>query len=364
MPLNALKSRPRPGAAATTSEALFLRACRGLPVERTPAWIMRQAGRYLPEYRALRDRFDFLTLCQTPELACELTLQPLRRYPLDAAIVFSDILVPLPGMGIDVAFEPAPRLSRVLRRRADVTALRSPDASEASPFVGDAVRLLKRDLRVPLIAFAGAPFTLAAYLVEGSGSRSFEHVKALLSSEPDTAELLLSKCADAAGSSLRHQLACGADAVMLFDSWAGALSPADVRRFALPFARRAFEAATAGRHGAGAPPRIYYAGEAAGWLQECRGLGADVVGVDWRIELLEAREKLGPEIAVQGNLDPCALLAPAAEIRRRARALLGSLDALDGHVFNLGHGILPTTPTDAVSVLLDAVREASERNLP
>ena len=351
-------------AAGRATDTLFLRACRREPIERTPAWIMRQAGRYLPEYRALRERYDFLTFCRTPELAAELTLQPLRRYPLDAAILFSDILIPLPGMGVDVAFEPGPKLARTVRSRADVLALRTPDAREATPFVGDAIRLVQRELagRVPLIGFAGAPFTLASYMVEGGGSKNFDALKALLYGDPETAELLLATCADAVASSLRAQVEAGADAVMLFDSWAGILSPGDCRRFALRYARRAFEAALAGS--GFAPPRIYYAGQAAGWLEDARESGAHVVGVDWRVEIDEAQRRLGPGVVAQGNLDPSALFAPEDELRRRVHALVRSVDPRLGHVFNLGHGILPGTPTDAVSVLLDTVRAASERRLP
>jgi uroporphyrinogen decarboxylase len=364
VPLSLLGTTTGRSLAARASDALFLRACRRETVERTPAWIMRQAGRYLPEYRALRERHDFLTFCRTPELAAELTLQPIRRYPLDAAILFSDILIPLPGMGVEVAFEPGPKLERTTRTRSAILELRTPDAREAAPYVGEAVRLVQRELggRVPLIGFAGAPFTLASYLVEGGGSKNFEHTKALFYDDPETADLLLGKCADAVASSLRAQLEAGVDAVMLFDSWAGILPPAAVRRFALPFARRAFENALAAV--GYEVPRIYYAGQAAGWLEDARDSGAQVVGVDWRVDLDEAQRRLGPDVVVQGNLDPCVLLAPLDEVRRRAQALVRSADPRLGHVFNLGHGILPGTPPEAVAVLLDAVREASQRRVP
>ena len=366
-----------PSAAVRTGAPLFLRACAGEPVERTPTWIMRQAGRYLPEYRALRERHDFLASCRTPELACEITLQPVRRLAVDAAILFSDILVPLPGMGVPVDFRPGPVLGRLVRTRADVEALRVADAGEATPFVMDAVRLVRSELprAIPLIGFAGAPFTLATYLVEGGGSRSFSAMKGLLFSDADTAHALLRKCAETAASSLVAQVRAGAQAVMLFDTWAGILSPVDVSAFVVPYARGVLERV---RQSAGERfvPTIYYAGDAAGWLEAAVETGAQVIGVDWRIDLASARRRLGPRVAVQGNLDPAVLLGPVAEIRRRAEAVLRSARCLEepgpipapgparGHVFNLGHGILPSTPPEHARALVDAVRELSEKEAP
>jgi uroporphyrinogen decarboxylase len=352
---------------AAGAEPLFLRACRGEAVERTPIWIMRQAGRYLPEYRALRERHDFLTCCRTPELACEITLQPLRRLGVDAAILFSDILVPLPGMGVRVAFEPGPRLERTIRTRADVDALRVADARETTPFVFDAVRLLHRELdgRVPLIGFAGAPFTVATYLVEGGGSKSFSAIKSLLFADPATAHALLAKCADVVASYLAEQVRAGAAAAMLFDTWAGLLAPEDYRTFALPYARRVLGAVRAA-----APerrvPRIYYAGEAAGWLEACRDVGAEVIGLDWRLGLDAARRRLGGDLVLQGNLDPAVLLGPVAQIRERAAAVLAQAggERAAKHVFNLGHGILPETPPEHALALVEAVRELSLRSGP
>jgi uroporphyrinogen decarboxylase len=357
----------RENTVASAAQPLFLRACRGESVERTPVWIMRQAGRYLPEYRALRERHDFLECCRTPELACEITLQPVRRLGVDAAILFSDILVPLPGMGVRVAFEPGPRLERALRTRADVDALRVIDAREATPFVLDAVRLLRRELAggLPLIGFAGAPFTVASYLVEGGASKSFSAIKAMLYAEPETAHALLAKCADVLASYLAEQVRAGADAAMLFDTWAGLLAPEQVRTFALPYARRVLEAARATAPGRQIP-RIYYAGDSAGWLEDCRETGAEVVGVDWRIGLDAARRRLGPDLVLQGNLDPAVLLGPVRQIRERAATVLaqartGQPDA-PRHVFNLGHGILPDTPPEHARALVDAVRELSSRS--
>jgi uroporphyrinogen decarboxylase len=355
-------------------DALFLRACRRAPVERTPVWIMRQAGRYLPEYRAVRERYDFLTCCRTPELACEITLQPVARLGVDAAILFSDILVPLPGMGVQVEFTPAPQLAQPLRCEADVASLRVPDAREATPYVLEAVRLIRRQLggRVPLIGFAGAPFTMATYLVEGGGSRSFSAIKGLLFSEPRTAHRLLDVCADTVASYLGEQVKAGAQAAMLFDTWAGLLAPDDIRTFVLPYATRVFAAVRAAAADAGAEgvPLIYYAGEAAGWLESCADMGADVIGLDWRLDLEAARARVGAGVALQGNLDPSVLLGPRRFIRQRTLDVLRAASGLTGdsarpgpavgHIFNLGHGILPQTLPDHARVLVDSVREFSE----
>ncbi len=293
---------------------LFLRACRREAVEHTPVWIMRQAGRYLPEYRELRARHDFLTACRTPELAAEITLQPVRRLDVDAAILFSDILLPLPGMGVDVAFNPGPVIARPIRSGADVDALRVPDAREAMPEVLEAVRLLRRELQVPLIGFAGAPFTLAAYLVEGRGSHSWSAWKGMLFAEPATARRLLDTCAATIASVLVEQVKAGAQAAMLFDTWAGILSPEDYAVVALPYAKRVFEAVRATDPSV---PRIYYAGAAAGHIEALRGVGADVIGLDWRISIADAHRRLGNELALQGNLDPAVLLGPASLIDER-----------------------------------------------
>jgi uroporphyrinogen decarboxylase len=345
------------------SDALFLRACRRETVERTPIWIMRQAGRYLPEYRALRTRADFLMCCRTPELACEITLQPVSRLGVDAAILFSDILVPLPAMGVEVTFSPGPHLAHPLRSAADVASLRAPDAREAAPFVLDAIRLLRRALppSVPLIGFAGAPFTMATYLVEGGGSKHFEAIKGLLFSDPATAHALLDRCADTVASLLAEQVLAGAQAVMLFDTWAGLLGPADYRAFALPYVRRVFARVADASGALGLDiPRLYYAGNAGGWLAACRETHATVIGLDWRMDLGPARAALGPNLAVQGNLDPAVLLGPPDLIRQRARTVLDEAGPV-GHVFNLGHGILPQTPPEHARALVDAVREGSSR---
>jgi uroporphyrinogen decarboxylase len=365
---------PRAQGPLPAGAPLFLRACAGEAVERTPTWVMRQAGRYLPEYRALRERHDFLASCRTPELACEITLQPVRRLGVDAAILFSDILVPLPAMGVPVEFHPGPVLGRRVRTRADVDALRVAEAEEATPFVAEAVRLVRRELPrdVALIGFAGAPFTLATYLLEGGGSKSFSAVKGLLFSDPDVAHALLAKCADTVASSLAAQVRAGASAAMLFDTWAGVLAPGDVGTFVVPYARRVLERVRESARGAFVPT-IYYAGDAAGWLEAAVETGAQVIGLDWRVDLGDARRRLGREVAVQGNLDPAVLLGPVPEIRRRAEGVLRAARGLDdrragprpgparGHVFNLGHGILPQTPPEHARALVDAVRELSAK---
>jgi uroporphyrinogen decarboxylase len=349
--------------APTIGQAIFLRACRREVVERTPIWIMRQAGRYLPEYRALREQHDFLTSCQTPEIACEITLQPVRRLGVDAAILFSDILVPLPGMGVNVAFAPGPQLDRVVRSAADVAALRVPDPHESTPYVLEAIRLLRRDLpdAVPLIGFAGAPFTMATYLVEGRGTKAFAEIKRLLFADPETAHALLSTCAKTVGAYLAAQVEAGAQAAMLFDTWASLLTAADYREFALPYVRRVFadieRAATRARLDV---PRIYYAGNAAGWLESCAATGATVIGLDWRIDLDRARTTLGDGVALQGNLDPAVLLGSSTAIRSRAADVIRRAGPV-GHIFNLGHGILPDTSPEHARVLVDAVAELSAK---
>jgi uroporphyrinogen decarboxylase len=344
-------------------DALFLRACRLGPVERTPIWIMRQAGRYLPEYRALREKYDFLTSCRTPDIACEITLQPVRRLGVDAAILFSDILVPLPGMGVDVAFAPGPHLDRTIRTAADVARLRVADPHESTPYVLDAVRLIRRELAgaVPLIGFAGAPFTVATYLVEGGGTKQFAEIKRLMFGDPETAHQLLSICAETVGRYLAAQVEAGAQAAMLFDTWAGLLAPSDYRAFALPYVRSVFDHVerVASRLGLDVP-RIYYAGNAGGWLDACCDTGATVVGLDWRMDLDRARATLGATLAVQGNLDPTVLLGGIDGIRSRAKDVLHRAGP-SGHIFNLGHGILPDTPPDHAKYLVEVVAELSSR---
>jgi uroporphyrinogen decarboxylase len=330
----------------------FLRACRQEFVDRTPVWIMRQAGRYLPEYRALRGRVDFLTLCKTPGLAAEASLQPIRRFGLDAAIIFSDIMIPLEALGCRITFDPGPRVAEPLRTRAHVEALRSAPASAAVPFVGEAIARLRAELagQVPVIGFCGAPFTLAAYLVEGKGGEGFGELKRMMFTEPDTLRLLLEKLADAMADYLSFQIQSGAQAVQVFDSWAGILSPEDYRRFALPAARRVVE-----RTKRGDEPIIYFAPAAGHVLEDQLAIGSDVIGVCWRTPLDQARRRTDGRVALQGNLDPHALLAAPDVVRQRTLSVLETAGDKPGHIMNLGHGILPQTPIESVETLVETV---------
>jgi uroporphyrinogen decarboxylase len=335
---------------------LFLRACRREPVERPPVWMMRQAGRYLPEYRAVRARADFLTMIGTPELAVEVTLQPVDLLGVDAAIIFSDILVVPQAMGMALSVDEGvgPRFHHPLRRPRDLEPLRDAVAEEDLGYVLDAIRLARRELggRVPLIGFAGAPWTLMSYMIEGGGSKSFAHAKRFLLEEPALAHALLARLARIVGEFLRAQVAAGAQAVQLFDSWAGALGPRDFREFALPYLKQAVAIART----AGVPVIAFAPG--AGWALEeiAAETGADVIGVDWQTDAAEARRRLASRsVALQGNLDPCWLYAAPHEIRARTRAMLGAFGGR-GHIANLGHGILPDVPVDHARAFIDEVK--------
>jgi uroporphyrinogen decarboxylase len=329
----------------------FLRACRRQPVDRTPIWIMRQAGRYLPEYRELRQKVDFLTLCRTPELAVEATLQPLRRFPLDAAILFSDILVPVEALGVPMTFAPGPTLAEPIRSRAQVESLTLRPAAEVVPYVADAVRLLRRELegRTPLIGFCGAPFTLAAYLVEGRGKEGFSAVKTMLYREPATLERLLEKLSAAMADYLALQIESGAQAVQIFDSWAGILGIDEYRRFALPFVKTIVD-----RVRPLGAPIIYFVNAAPHLVSAAATAGPDVLGVCWRTPLDAASRLVGPQIALQGNLDPHVLFADPATIQREVAGVLERASGHAGHIMNLGHGILPETPISSVETLIAA----------
>ena len=335
----------------------FLRACRGEKLDRPPIWIMRQAGRYLPEYRAIRKEMDFVTLCKTPEKAAEVTIQPIDRLGVDAAILFSDILVPVEPMGFNISFNPGPVLDHAVRTMQDVDNIRITDPEETVPYVYEAIRILRRELegRVPLIGFAAAPFTLATYMVEGQGSKNFSKVKGLLFSEPATAHALLEKLTVATEKYLLAQIRAGAQAVQLFDSWAGLLSAEDFREFGMPYARRILDTLK----DAGVP-RIYFALNNAHLLDEIKDCGADVVGMDWRMNLAEANQRLDGRYPLQGNLDPTVLLSGSPEtIRERARRVVAAGKELPGHIFNLGHGILPETPVEHAQALVQAVQEVT-----
>jgi len=347
---------------AMTTESLFLRACRRQPVERTPVWMMRQAGRYLPAYRAVRAKRSFLDLCHTPELACEVTLQPIDEFGFDAAILFSDILITLPPMGLEIGFpDKGPVIANPVRDRAAIDRLVVADPVATVPFVMEAVRQIRSALagRVPLIGFAGAPFTLVTYAVEGRGSKDFANTKALLFSDAVGAHLLLEKMARMVSGYLIAQIEAGAQAVQLFDSWAGALSHADFQEYALRWAREVIAQVRA-HPAAKDVPIIYFANGCAPYLDVYASSGADVLGVDWRVDLDVVRRAVGDGVALQGNLDPGALYAPPDEIRRRVGAILDQAGPV-GHIFNLGHGVTPATNPEHVRAMVEAVRELSAR---
>ncbi len=344
----------------------FLAACRRLPVDRTPVWMMRQAGRYLPQYRAVRSKTTFLGLCKTPDLATEVTLQPIDEFGFDAAILFSDILIPLEAMGVALEFnEEGPHLPQPVRTAADVERLVIPDPELTMPFVPEAVRRIKKGLagRVPLIGFAGAPFTLASYAVEGGGSKNYTHLKGLIFRSPETAHVLLDKVARTMALYLRAQVAAGAEAVQLFDTWAGILAPRDFEEFALRYARQVISELRASPEWSvpgGGPPIIYFpANGCAPYLEAVTSAGADVIGIDWRIDLDVARRRLGPGVAVQGNLDPTALFLPPDKIVERVKGVLAQAGGAPGHIFNLGHGVLPETNPEHVRAMVQAVQQHS-----
>ena len=336
----------------------FLAACRRQPVPYTPVWLMRQAGRYLPEYRAVREKLGFLELCKSPDAAAEMTIAAAERLGVDAAIIFADILLVLEPMGVGLEFtrSDGPVLRRPLRSAADVDRLAALDV-DAVGFVAEAVRRARAALpsRLPLIGFAGAPFTLASYLIEGGGSRTYARTKALMLADPGAWRVLMERLATAVAAYLNAQIVAGADAVQLFDSWVGCLAPADYRTQVLPHVRTLIAALRPGT------PVIHFGTGTAGLLECMRAAGGDVIGLDWRVDLDAAWARLGHDIAVQGNLDPAALLAPLPEIRARTAAILEQAAGRPGHVFNLGHGILPQTPVDHVRALVDAVHELSAR---
>jgi uroporphyrinogen decarboxylase len=341
-------------------DSVFLRACRGEPVPYTPVWFMRQAGRSLPEYLRLREGIPMLESCTRPELITEITLQPMRRYDVDAAILFSDIVVPLRAVGVDVEIKPGvgPVMGQPIRSAEDVARLRPLEPGDV-PYITTAVKSLVAELGPkPLIGFAGAPFTLASYLIEGGPSKSHERTKAMMYGEPELWHALMDKLADIAIGFLTTQVAAGASAIQLFDSWVGAVGPRDYRELILPHTSKIFAAlAPAG------VPRIHF-GVGTGELLALLGeAGADVVGVDWRIPLDEASRRIGPGKAVQGNLDPAILLAPWDVLETRAREVLrAGAAASSGHVFNLGHGVMPSANPDVLARLTDLVHSASARS--
>ncbi|HZO21922.1 MAG TPA: uroporphyrinogen decarboxylase [Steroidobacteraceae bacterium] len=359
-------------------ESTFLAACRRQAVAHTPIWVMRQAGRYLPEYRELRAKVDFESLTRQPELAAEVTLQPLRRFELDAAILFSDIMTPVQSLGVDLTFEPAPVVRNPIRTDTQIDALHELVPERDVPFVLRSIQLIRPNLPrgVPLIGFAGGPFTLLCYLVSGRPSKEFDVARSFLYAQPQSAERLLDRLADAMAAYLHAQAAAGAQALMLFESWGGLLGPGAFDRFALRAVRRTVAALRRSTD----VPLIYYLNQGSALMERVADLDVDVIGVDWRTPLGKVRQVLGPHKAVQGNLDPAALFSSPEDLRRHADEVLreagraareasgdiersgeargsGEIRAAPGHIFNLGHGIWPNTDPDSVARLVDHVHE-------
>ena len=341
----------------------LLRALLRQPVDRTPVWLMRQAGRYLPEYRAVRAKAgSFMALCTSPELACEVTLQPLARFPLDAAILFSDILVIPHAMGRGLGFMEGegPRIARPVRNEADVQALPVPDPDDKLRFVLDAIALVRRELagRVPLIGFAGSPWTVATYMVEGGSSRDFQRIKGLLQAEPRTLHALLEKLARATTSYLNAQIAAGVQAVMLFDTWGGALATPDYLEFSLAYMQQILAGLAREPEGRRVPVILFTKGGGI-WLTRMAATGVDALGIDSSTELSDARRATGDRVALQGNFAPELLHKPPDWIRNEVARVLASYGHGTGHVFNLGHGVMPATNPDHVAALIAAVHELS-----
>jgi uroporphyrinogen decarboxylase len=342
-------------------ESRFIRACRRQPTDATPVWFMRQAGRYMPEYRAIREKVSMLEAIRSPEIAHQITLQPVKAFDLDAAILFADILTPLIGMGIRLDFVKGegPDIENPVRCARDVDHLGVPPADEAMPFAMEAIRLVAADLtprNIPLIGFAGAPFTLASYAIEGGGSRNYERTKGMMYAEPAAWKRLMDKLATVISDYLAQQVKAGAAALQLFDSWAGTLGPRDFAKFVTPYTAQIIE--NAKRTGV---PVIYFSTGTGAMLDQVAGLGSDVVSVDWRVRLDAAWGRIGADRAIQGNLDPVLLMAPWREIRGHVDDILAQAGGRPGHIFNLGHGILPGTPVETVRRLADYVHERTAK---
>ena len=341
----------------------FLRALLRQPVDMTPVWMMRQAGRYLPEYRATREKAgSFMDLCKNPELACEVTIQPLDRFALDAAILFSDILTIPDAMGLGLYFTEGegPKFERPVRDKAAIDALGVPDPEQELRYVMDAVRTIRRELdgRVPLIGFSGSPWTLATYMVEGSSTKTFALSKGMMFDQPELMHALLGKLADSVTSYLNAQIAAGAQAVMIFDTWGGTLTPRDYKAFSLAYMQRIVDGLTREVDGRKVPVILFTKGGGQ-WLELMAETGCDALGLDWTTEIGEARNRVGHRVALQGNLDPCTLYASPDAIRRSVGDILASYGQGSGHVFNLGHGIHPAIPPEHAGAMIDAVHELS-----
>lgn len=345
----------------------FLKACHGEEVPYTPVWIMRQAGRYLRQYQKIRKKVDFLTLCKTPELAAEVTIQPVDALGVDAAILFSDILIPVEAMGLDFRFyeRKGPVFKNPVRDKAAVDNLIVPDPEESVGFVMEAIKILREELknRVPLIGFAGAPFTLATYMIEGGTSKNFLLTKRMIYQAPELYSSLMDKITRTVIEYLKAQIRAGVQAIQIFDTWGGILSPEDFRKHALAYVRDIISKLNRWQKDEiGEPiPIIYFVGQCAGLLEEMKTCGADVIGIDWRINMDDAIKRLGNKFSVQGNLDPCALFLPRKGIKVRVSDILKRAASARGHIFNLGHGILPETPVENVVAMVEMVHNLGRK---
>lgn len=343
----------------------YLRALLRQPVDKTPVWVMRQAGRYLPEYREVRAKAgDFMTLCSTPELACEVTLQPLQRYDLDAAIIFSDILTIPDAMGLDLYFVTGegPKFNKVIQSASDIANLAVPDMEDSLGYVMEAIRLTRREIggKVPLIGFSGSPWTLACYMVEGGSSKDFAKVKGMLFDAPDQMHALLEVLAKSVTAYLNAQIAAGAQSIMLFDTWGGALGQTNYQQFSLAYMEQIVQGLTRENDGRIVPVTLFTKGGGQ-WLELMADTGVDAVGLDWTTDIASARQRVGNKVTLQGNMDPCVLYASADRVEKEVASVLeGFGKGKTGHVFNLGHGIHPTVNPDNMARLVDSVHRLSE----
>lgn len=341
----------------------YLRALLKQPVDRTPVWVMRQAGRYLPEYREVREKAgDFMTLCSTPELACEVTLQPLRRYDLDAAIIFSDILTVPDAMGLGLYFVKGegPKFSKTIRSAADIKNLAVPDMEDSLGYVMDAIRLTRREIdgKVPLIGFSGSPWTLACYMVEGGSSKDFAKIKGMMFDAPEQMHALLNVLAESVTAYLNAQINAGAQAIMLFDTWGGSLSPANYREFSLAYMQKIVSGLQREADGREVPVTLFTKGGGQ-WLEWMAETGVNGVGLDWTTDIGEARRRVGDKVALQGNMDPCVLYASPDRVEQEVVKILADYGQGTGHIFNLGHGIHPTVNPENMACLVEAVHQHS-----
>ncbi len=344
----------------------YLRALLGQPVDKTPVWVMRQAGRYLPEYREIRAKAgDFMTLCSTPDLACEVTLQPLRRYDLDAAIIFSDILTIPDAMGLGLHFVPGegPKFKNAIRSAADIAKLGVPDMEDSLRYVMDAIRVTRREIngKVPLIGFSGSPWTLACYMVEGGSSKDFAKVKGMMFDAPEQMHALLVVLAKSVIAYLNAQIAAGAQSIMLFDTWGGALGQSNYQQFSLAYMQQIVAGLTRENDGRVVPVTLFTKGGGQ-WLEVMADTGVDGVGLDWTTDIGSARQRIGNKVTLQGNMDPCVLYASPDRVEQEVSSVLASFgEGKTGHVFNLGHGIHPTVDPENMTRLVDSVHRLSEQ---